>query len=250
MIRTFGTLPGILLISIALLFPGCRNDIIRENTGKSSIELLSPGGKIKYAFRIKDGYPAWSVSYKDKQLLEDSRLSLEFTETGEFGRNLDIQKPGYRNIDETYSLVVGKTKTARNICNELTIPLVEKTAPYRRINIVIRAFDDGISFRYEFPEQERWKSFSITEENSTFKLSGNPSVIALFRPNFRTSHEGLYSHQRFYEIKQDTLIDLPVLIDFQGIYMAITEAALVDYAGMYLVRENSLLKSELSPLPG
>jgi len=250
MIKTIETLFCWLSISFLISNPGCRNDNGHKDVEKSTIEIKSPGGQIRYTFRITNGYPAYSVSYKDKLLVQDSRLSLEFKETGEFGRDLILRKPRYRKIDETYNLIVGKTKTARNFCNELTVPLVEKNAPFRRINLVIRAFNDGIAFRYEFPGQEQWKSFLMTEENSTFKLSGDPLVLALFRPHFQTSHEGLYNHLRFHEIKQDTLIDLPVLIDFQGIYMAITEAALVDYAGMYLVKKDSLLVSELSPLPG
>jgi alpha-glucosidase len=64
--------------------------------------------------------------------------------------------------------------------------------------------------------------------DSTFKLSGNPEVLTLFRPNFTTSHEGLYTHLPFNEIKPDTLIDMPTLFDSQGIYMAIKEDELVD----------------------
>jgi len=216
----------------------------------SQLELQSPGGQIIFSFGIKNGYPSYSVSYKGKIVVEDSRLSLYFKETGEFGRNLSINKPEYRTIDETYELVVGKTRTARNFCNEVVIPLVERKAPTRRINLVVRVFNDGVAFRYEFTKQKKWKSFSLTDEYTTFKLSGNPMVLALFLPHFQTSHEGLYSTLRFLEIKEDTLMDMPVLFDFQGIYLAITEAALVDYAGMYLIKNNGVLMSKLSPLPG
>jgi alpha-glucosidase len=76
-------------------------------------------------------------------------------------------------------------------------------------------------------------------------------VLASFLPGFTTSHEGRYTRQPFHQIKSDTLMDMPVFIEFPGhIYAAITEAQLVDYAGMYLVRHGDALKSELSPLPG
>jgi len=216
----------------------------------SPIELQSPDGKIRFSFRIKSNYPSYSVSYREKILIDDSPLSLEFRETGEFGKNLTVYKPKFRIIDESYNLVVGKTKTARNFCHEVTIPLVEQHAPFREINLVVRAFNEGIAFRYEFPEQDKWKSFLLTNENTTFKISGNPMVTTLFRSNFRTSHEGLYSHLPYNQIKQDTLMDMPSLFDFHGIYMAITEAELVDYAGMYLVKKDDVLTNRLSPLPG
>jgi alpha-glucosidase len=113
----------------------------------------------------------------------------------------------------------------------------------------VRVFNDGLAFRYEFPEQEKWKSFLLTSENSTFNLSGDPEALALFRPNFTTSHEGLYTHLQYNKIRTDTLIDMPALFDFHGVYMAITEAELVDYAGMYLTKRNGVLMSKLSPLP-
>lgn len=222
----------------------------RNNSGTTPIDLQSPDGEIIFSFFIKSGYPSYSVSFKGKILAEDSKLSLEFKESGEFGRNLTVDKPDYRSIDETYELVVGKTKTARNFCNEVNISLAEKEAPCRKVNLVVRVFNDGIAFRYEFPKQKKWKYASLIDENTAFNLSGNPMVLTLFLPNFLTSHEGLYSNLPLDEIKEDTLMDLPALFNFHGIFMAITEAALVDYAGMYLVNDNGALKSKLSPLPG
>ena len=255
---------GVILLIVpfflfSLLYSHQDSKIIRKDSGFLSeqkhseiepIELQSPDGHIHFSFGIKSGYPSYSVSFKGKTLIVDSRLSLEFKETGEFGRNLAVYDPKYRIIDETYNLVVGKTKTARDFCHEVAIPLVEKEAPFRKMKLVVRAFYDGIAFRYEFPEQEKWKSFSLTSENTTFKLSGNPIITTLFRPNFCTSHEGLYSRVPYNEIKADTLMDIPSLFDFHGIYMAITEAELVDYAGMYLAKKKGVLTSILSPLPG
>ncbi len=224
------------------------------NSGSSQqngeIYLKSPDGNLIFTFMIDQGYPSYSVTYKGKTMIENSGLSIVFKESGEFGRNVTVSSPAYRTIDEAYDLIVGKTKTARNFCNEVSLPLIEKQSPNRKILLVIRAFNDGIAFRYEFPRQVRWGSFLLTSENSSFKLYGNPEVLTLFRPNFTTSHEGLYTHLPFNEIKADTLMDIPALFDFGGIYMAITEAELVDYAGMYLTKRNGVLMSKLSPLPG
>lgn len=246
------------LFFFSLVYSPQKNKIFGEDPGSKSerkysiptpIEIQSPDGRILFSFRIKAGYPSYSISFKNKILIEDSRLRLEFKENGEFGRNLTIIEPEYRTIDETYDLIVGKTKTARNFCHEVAIPLVEKQASYRKIILEVRVFNDGIAFRYEFPKQEKWESFSMTNENTSFKVSGNPIILTLFRPDFCTSHEGLYTRLPFSEIKPDTLMDMPSLFDFQGIYMAITEAELVDYAGMYLIKKDGVLTSRLSPLP-
>ena len=82
-------------------------------------------------------------------------------------------------------------------------------------------------------------------------LIGNPTARVAFLENFTTSHEHLYSVMPLKDIKNDTLMDMPTLFEFPGkIYMGITEANLVDYAGMSLIKRNGLLSSQLSPLPG
>ena len=84
---------------------------------------------------------------------------------------------------------------------EVRIPLERNVAPFRKINLVVRAFDDGIAFRYEFPQQKNWTSFTLLDENTTFKLTGNPTVHTLFLPNYTTSHEGIYSTLPLSDVK-------------------------------------------------
>lgn len=242
-IKSLFLLPALVLFVILKSIPvdGATNPAV----------LRSPDGKLTYSFRISDGHPVYSVSYKGKILIDDSRLSLEFKESGEFGSDLTVTNAVYRTIDETYNLIVGKTKTARNFCNETAIALQEQKKPQRKVLLVIRAFNDGIAFRYEFPgNQDNWTSFQMTSEKTSFKIAGNPKVLTLFRKNFTTSHEGLYTHLLYNEIKADTLMDLPALFEFKDLYMAITEAELVGYAGMYLMKKDGELMSKLSPLPG
>ena len=238
------------LFLITVLIIICPGYSRQNDSSSQPIELKSPDGQIIFSFQIKNDYPSYSVLYKAHSLIKDSRLSLEFKETGEFGRGIKVNDPVFRSADESYDLVVGKAKTIRNIFHEVLIPLVEKRSPNQLINLVVRVFNDGIAFRYEFPKQNGWKLLSLMSENSTFNLAGNPVVLTLFRSDFKTSHEGLYTKLLLNEIKPDTLMDMPALFDFHGIYMAITEAELVDYAGMYLIKKNGILTSKLSPLPG
>lgn len=167
-----------------------------------------------------------------------------------------MQKPRIRPVEETYELLVGKAKTVRNQCQEAVIPLTEKTGIRRQVNLVVRAYNDGVAFRYEFPEQPNWKSFTLLDEFSTFNLAGNPTTHTLFRPNFLTSHEGYYDTLPVNAIKADTLMDMPTLFNYGAQpCVAITEAALSDYAGMYLMKRTvpsvggPVLMSRLSPLP-
>jgi alpha-glucosidase len=217
---------------------------------QKSIKLSSPDGQILYSFQLKNKTPFYAVSYKKKPIIADSELGLDFLENGKL-KNLRMLKPIFKEGVEEYELPLGRTKQVKDPFKELIVPLEEATAPLRRINLVIRAFNDGIAFRYEFPEQKNWASYSLTDENSTFRFIHNPKLLALFLPNFTSSHEGEYSSLLLSEVKEDTLMDMPALFEFPDkTFVAITEAALLNYAGMYLIKHNGVLTSRLSPLPG
>ncbi len=212
--------------------------------------LTSPNGAIAVEVTLRADGPVYRVAFRGKPLVNDSELRLDFAENGPFGPNLSLAKPQFRTGDETYDLVVGKAKTARDHFREVRLPLEERTGPQRRIDLVFRAYDDGVAFRYELPAQPGWTRYTLADERSTFRLAGNPTVRTLFLPNFTTSHEGEYSTLPLSAVKSDTLMDMPTLFEFPNqTFLAITEADLVDFAGMYLIRKNGVLTSQLSPLP-
>jgi len=217
---------------------------------QKTISISSPNQNILFSFKLSDVAPAYKVSYKDKTILDYSSIQFNFLEGGPFGRKLKFNKPIISDGGESYELVVGKTKKVSSHYRQMIVPLEEKTALKRKINLIVRVFNDGLGFRYDFPEQD-WKSYTLTKEETQFNINGDPKVLTLFLPNYTTSHEGEYSRLRLSEIKEDTLMDLPTLFEFDDhAYLAVTEAALVNYAGMYLVREKGKLVSSLSPLPG
>jgi len=218
---------------------------------QKKIKLASPNGEIVLLFSLTKNAPEYSVSYKGKTLVANSTLGLAFKDDQNFEGGLKMLNPEFKNTEEKYDLVVGKTKSVRDQVNELTIPLVEKEGRKRRINLCFKAFNDGLAFRYEFPSQRNWTSYTLVNENSTFNIVGNPTVKALFWGDTNNSHEGYYQTLPYNELKVDTLLDMPALFDFSGkAYMAITEANLRDYAGMYLTKANGVLRSYLSPLLG
>jgi alpha-glucosidase len=122
---------------------------------------------------------------------------------------------------------------------------------HHAFDIEVRAFDDGIAFRYLFTKTNNEPSFVLLDEKTEFHFTSDPVVKALLLPDFFSSHEGLYTTAPLSKMKEDTLMDMPALFQFPNkIFMAITEAALLDHAGMYLVKHQGLLQGKLSPLPG
>ena len=102
-----------------------------------------------------------------------------------------------------------------------------------------------------FRSKKGWDSYIMYDEGTSFNLQGNPSVTTLFLPNYQSSNEGKYTVTDYADMDNKRLMDMPALFSFPNhVYMAITEAAVRDYAGMYLWKENGALLGKLSPKLG
>ncbi len=232
-----------LFVIVCLLFP-------LSLFAQAPLSLSSPGGKIVFTFRLLNESPVYEVQFKGKTIIDPSPLSLELI-NGSFKSGLRVTNTVFSDSTIDYQLFTGKTKLVHSSYKQLIVSLGETLAPFRKLDLVIRVFDDGLAFRYQYPQQKNWTDYTLLDEHTSFRLRGNPMVHTLFQPGYNNSHEGVYSSLPFNSVTTDTLMDLPSLFEFPGnTYLAITEAALLDYAGMYLVKEGDALVSKLSPLPG
>ena len=210
------------------------------------VRLLSPDKKLLYEFEIRKGRPGFSISYEGKKLLGFSGLDLVF-EKDSLSQGIRLEKTNRLDSVEKYSLRTGRSSAVEDSFRQISLYLRETNPPGRAVTLMVRAFDDGIAFRYEFPGSYG-DSLRIREEKSAFQITGNPFVHALVLDGFKSSHEGKYLHRSFSDLPPDSLMDMPILFSFpDSIYMAITEAALLDYAGMSLIKTKSGLVSILSP---
>lgn len=218
---------------------------------QQAINLQSPDGNISFSLRLSEEGPAYSVAFKKKNLIENSNIGVELADRGMLTKSILSKSPVFTEVNETYKLVVGKASEVRNHYRQVLISLQGAANKDYRVDLEIRAFNDGIAFRYLFPQQRGLPSFTLLEERTAFRFTTDPVVKALLLPNFTTSHEGLYTTRLLSKVQDDTLMDMPALFQFPNkVFMAITEAALLDYAGMYLIKKQGTLYSQLSPLPG
>ena len=123
------------------------------------VELSSPNGQIKLQFALKDAAsfrntPYYRVSFQNQTIILNSELAIDFKDTGLFKSKLSIKDITYEEKDESYATINGKTAIAQNHYSQVIIALVEKRKPRRHINVVFRAYNDGIAFRYVFPKQK------------------------------------------------------------------------------------------------
>jgi alpha-glucosidase len=214
------------------------------------VDLISPNGRLNFHFKTDHGLPVYSIAFNKNLLIRNSLLNLDIEGLGKLKQAFISSVPIRKEVKENYKLIVGKAANVNDHYKQVIIPLSDKLNKDYKINIEVRAFDDGIAFRYFLPKQPGRSSFTLLDEQTEFRFTAEPIVKALLLPNFTTSHEGLYTTGPLSSIREDTLMDMPALFQFPGkIVMAITEAALLDYAGMYLVKHHGILQSRLSPLP-
>jgi alpha-glucosidase len=218
----------------------------------------SPDGRLRATFRLGErGRPEIDVAFRGKTVANGT-LGLEFAGSGLLGENLKILDHRQKSHDATYAIPVGKASSARDHHNELVVSLEETAPPHRRLLIDVRAFDDGVAFRYRIPAQDAIADFVLTREHTRLAFPGDPVARALPLKNYTTSYENYYESLKVSAIGPDRLIGLPVLLepskaDGERAWLAVTEADLTDYAGMYLSGvsgEPGRLEARLSPLPG
>ena len=195
----------------------------------------------------------YNIRYKETQILQDSPLTIEFKRDKPFSGNYRLYKTKRISTDKIYSYITGTQKTVRDHYNQITFSMQEKEPPFRLIDIIFRVANDGVAFRYHIPNQTAVNELTITSENSLFHFADDFKAYPLILKSFTTPYEDNYQTMSVTSIPLQSLTALPLLLDTgQGPWIAITEASLIDYAGMYLTRMENFplaLKSCLSPLP-
>ena len=135
--------------------------------------ISSPSGMVKLDFELtKDGRPAYQVDYKGAPVINPSTLGLELKGTTSLMDGFKVVRTSTSTFDETWQPVWGETKDIRNHYNELLVEL-EQPSTTRFMNIRFRVYDDGVGFRYEFPQQKNLVYFVIKEEHSRFAMTGD-----------------------------------------------------------------------------
>jgi alpha-glucosidase len=209
-------------------------------------KVASPGGVLEVTATLNgEGRPGYAVTRKGKPVVEESRLGFLLTNGLRLERNFDGAAAPVRSADETWEQPWGERRFVRNHFNELRVTFTERGALARRFDVVFRVYDYGLGFRYEFPEQPNLKNVHILEELTEFAVVD--SATAWWIPGGEWNrYEYLYRKTPLREAPQ---VHTPITLRTeQGLHIAIHEAALVDYAGMWLRRvEGQRLKAVLSP---
>lgn len=240
-------------------------------------ELASPNGLMLLHFQLSDTRPTYSLTYKGKTVVAPSHLGLELARDkhASMGLNEDDLMDKFSvagidttSFDETWEPVWGETRSIRNHYREMVVhlvknlPMQKQPAPHgegvaadapvqqRFMDLRFRVFNDGIGFRYEFPQQEHLNYFLIQDERTEFAMTGDH--MAWWLPGDYDTQEQVTQQSRLSEIRErfheavnwgnssiavfsptgvQTALQMKTA---DGLYINIHEAACIDYATMHL----------------
>ncbi|HPI46437.1 MAG TPA: glycoside hydrolase family 97 protein, partial [Tenuifilaceae bacterium] len=190
-----------------------------------------------------------------------STLGFDFKDAESLGKGLRIDSVQSREFNERWEMPWGEQHYVVNHYNELRVFLSERKDLKRNFSVVFRVFDDGVGFRYEFPEQENLKDVAIIDENTQFNLAGNH--MCWWQAGDWDIYEHLYKTTRFSKIDAinsksknelaqtyipENAVNTPVTMKTDdGIHLSFHEAAVENYAGITLKVDtiNLAMQSEL-----
>jgi alpha-glucosidase len=205
----------------------------------------SPNKILRVELSLDDGRLAYRVLRFGEPVIADSRLGFLLREGGRLERNLTLASQATRSFDETWEQPWGESRRVRNHYTELTARIAERGRFKREFDLVFRLFDDGIGFRYAFPAQEGLDTVTIDEELTEIAVA-EPATAWWIPAGEWNRYEYLHARTPASDIGQ---AHTPVTLRTEdGLHLALHEAALVDYAAMWLRRvDGQRFKAQLSP---
>ena len=238
--------------------------------------VSSPNGNMVLTFSVEDGRPTYSLTYKGREVVRPSHLGFELAKDkhatlGDREQDLMdgfvVAEETTSTFDETWQPVWGENRNIRNHYNELCVTLHkefmmprtgrgdpnihERPMVHLRVMVLrFRVYDDGIGFRYEFPQQPSLSYFLIKEERTEFAMTGDHT--AWWLPGDYDTQEQETQQTRLSEIRtqfnnavnwgnSSVAVFSPTGVQTSlqmktddGLYINIHEAACLDYATMHL----------------
>ena len=233
--------------------------------GASAQEFQSPNGNFKMSFSLgNDGTPMYQLFFKNKEVIKKSKLGLELQKDKKsLVNDFKVMDTKESTFNETWKTVWGEETQIQNHYNELAVTLKQNETD-REIIVRFRLFNEGLGFRYEFPQQKNLIYFVIKEERTEFAMTGNHT--AFWIPGDYDTQEYDYTESKLSEIRSlfrgavsenasqkqfsDTGVQTSLMMKTaDGLYINIHEAALINYSCMHLNLDdkNFVFQSHLTP---
>ena len=254
----------IILTALAIMaFASCGGKSV--SMPDNAISIASPEGKLSLKVALVDGIPYYALDHGSQAVILPSRLGFDLLKGGRLDGGFTLEGTQESSFDEVWEPVWGEEAQIRNHYNELLVKLHQEGGA--EMHIRFRLYDDGLGFRYEFPQNPALVYFRVKEELTQFALSGDHT--AWWVPGDYSTQEYTITECKLSEIAKNyadasyasggpsykfssnavqTAVQMKTA---EGLYINIHEAAVLDYpsANLDLDDKNFVLSIHLTPGP-
>ena len=216
-------------------------------TAPASIEAAqaqSPDGRIVFRVDAEGGAPGYEIAFDGETVIGRSRLGFRFAQAPAMENGLRIVAVSEAAADEIWEQPWGERRVVRDHHNEILVAFADEAGP--AFDLRVRVFDDGAAFRYEV-SGEPGERRDIIDELTRFALP--EASTAWWIPA-----QGWNRYEYLYETSDGLgglgRVHTPFTVRLPegGPHLAIHEAALTDYSGMYLdQRREGVFEAALAP---
>jgi alpha-glucosidase len=222
-----------------------------------TMHVHSPDGTIDVTLQT-DGRLSYSVAVDGQPIIQNARLGLQLHDGTTLGKDVGLSSSSIRSEDSTWENPLGKRRVVENRYRELSLLLNERSVKERTFQVIVRVFDDGVAIRYVLLSQPGLRDFVLDEDLTEFRFPADATCWAGDHENkFNCSQEWEFRRGRLSEITPDAVKGLPVLVQTPAAWVAIAEADLLDWSGMWIggkspgedVAESEAADSNESPPP-
>ncbi|MEO2281985.1 glycoside hydrolase family 97 protein [Pseudoalteromonas pernae] len=209
-----------------------------------TVSVSSPDGQIQVSLS-DDGAPSYQVSFAGKPVINSSKLGFYFKDAAPLRDGLVISNAQTNSVDSTWQQPWGEQREIRDHHNELAVTFSDEQDASRSYTVRVRAFNDGLGFRYELEGKDR-PDYQITDELTEFALAGQNNEALWIPARGWNRYEYVYKRTNANDAAH---VHTPFTLKMDsGVHVSIHEAALVDYAGMTLnQRRPGIFKADLTP---
>lgn len=220
-------------------------------TAEKTYKLTSPNSNVEVNVHVGEKIQ-YEISFNKTQIINPSAVSFAFANAPVLGNNMLVNDVKEWTENSTWKPVLKRFETISNHFNGLLIKLQEERFPGRTMDLEFRVFNDGAAFRVIFPESINEREVTINDENTIFNFADNFDCWVVDYVAYDSHQESEFIPRKVSELTEKMVTGLPLTLKVNdNIYAALTEAALVDYAGMYLkpsIAEGKFaLRSQLAP---
>jgi len=207
--------------------------------------VASPDGRVVVVVNDSDGL-RYRVTLDGAPVLADSALGLDFEGGVSLGRRAAITAAVRSEHDSSWQNDFGQRRTVRDHYRELKLELKEHADSPGRLNLIVRAYDNGMALRYEIPVQPGLENYVVTNERTEFIF---PADLTCWAGGYSDCAENQYPESRLSQLTANVARPhvLPLLVKLPQGYAAIAESDLLDWAGMFVTGAGPRADGSLRP---